>query len=216
MQIEKILHKLDQSKRWGKIGKIFNFPFCYRLQIKLENITSPTKSKKDLFEVGDTDLGGVKILKLHGSLNWYSTHKSLRVSPKAMFKPNRIIRITTRETIDPDMTLLGAHRTLHTLPVIVPPVTQKSAILHERIRSLWTIAEDELKRASNVVIFGYSCPATDFESSNLIQRSLRINTNYESLSIIDPDPNVLIRYIALIEPRELRYYPRAKCFLQKR
>lgn len=68
LQIEKILHKLDQTKRWVRVGKIFNFPFCYKLQ-KSEKITSPTKSRKNLFNIGDTNLGGVKILKLHGSLN---------------------------------------------------------------------------------------------------------------------------------------------------
>ncbi len=221
IQIEKVLHKLGQLKRYWKFGTIFNFPYCYSLPISPQSITAPggTESKEDLFKVGnDPNSKGIRILKLHGSLNWHSTHRSSRPTPQAMFKRDRAIRITRRQIIALKMTFTktGGHHAQHTLPVIVPPITHKSIILHNHIRRLWRMAEKELKAANEVVIFGYSCPVMDFESSNLIQRSLKEAAKYENLSIIDPDPNVTTRYIDLIKPPQLTWYPSAKDFLRRR
>lgn len=213
IQIEKILHRLQQTAKYERFGTIFNFPFCYYWPDASTSITSPGRG--DLFEEGNLGLGGTTVLKLHGSLNWYSTHKSTKVKPQWMFRSNRTIHITRRQTIDPEMKL-HARRRMPTLPVIVPPVTHKSSILHNSLKPVWSRAETELKQADEVVIFGYSCPTMDFESSNLIQRSLKANRKYRSLSIIDPDPGVLSRYAELVNPHELHYYPYAENFLEKR
>jgi len=211
IQIEKILHKLDQTQRYSERGRIFNFPSCY--SVDFVATTFPERSK-DLFTEEHPNLRSIKLLKLHGSLNWYSSHNTTKVSPEAMFEPSRPIRVTCRQTIDPQMRHRRA-RSLRTLPVIVPPVTHKSGILHNAIKPLWNMAEKALKTANEVVIFGYSCPAMDFESSNLIQRSLR-SGSYEVLWVIDLDPNVLTRYIELIKPEEITYYPSAQAWLKSR
>lgn len=221
IQIEKVLHKLGQTERYWKIGTIFNFPYCYSVPISPTNITFPseTKSKEDLFKIGkDPNLKGIRIFKLHGSLNWHSTHRSSRPSPRAMFRPNRVIRITRRQIIPLQMTLTltGGHHAQNTFPVIVPPITHKSGILHNYIKPLWRMAETELKAANEVVIFGYSCPVMDFESSNLIQRSLKKAARYEDLSIIDPNSSIITRYIDLIKPPQITWYPSAKDFLQRK
>jgi hypothetical protein len=215
LQIEKILHRLKNTNCWDDIGNIFTFPSCYRLAIKSDFITSPSQSSRNLFDVDSIEqLQGIQVLKLHGSLNWYSTHRSTRVSPEAMFRTDRQIWITRRQSIEPTMKLTGGHRTQHTLPVVVPPVTHKSGILHRRVRKIWNYAEEALVNANDIVIFGYSCPALDFESSNLIQRSWRRNKKCKKISIIDPDSSVLKRYVDLITPENVCYYPSAKYFFE--
>lgn len=144
LQIEKILYRLSTTNRWGN-WEVFNFPYCYKVPIRPKHITAPTGQRRGLFPQGDADLGGIMVLKLHGSLNWYSAHNSPKVSPQAMFNPKRVIRMTRRQTIDPDMTLAG-RRQRYTLPVIVPPVTHKSSIIHEHIKPIWALAERRLKR----------------------------------------------------------------------
>ncbi len=218
IQIEKVLYKLAGTERYKNIGTIFNFPYCYSIPLSSVDVTIPkaTKNEKDLFKLANnSNLKGIRILKLHGSLNWYSTHMSTRPSPHAMFNPNRVIRITRRQIIDPQMTFTGG-RTQYTFPVIVPPVTRKSAILHNYIKPLWGMAEQKIKAANEIVIFGYSCPVMDFESSNLIQRSLKEAAKYEDLSIIDLDSSVLRRYIDLIKPPQITCYPSAADFLQRK
>jgi hypothetical protein len=214
LQIEKILNKFGGSGRWATLGQIFSFPFCYRLDISNNDITAPSQHNgEELFNINDSGSDGVEILKLHGSLNWYSSHNSPNVSTSAMFRPNRKIRITRRQTIVPDMRLSG-HRTQYTLPVIVPPVTHKSGILHNKVKKLWGLAETALKKADDITIFGYSCPIMDFESINLIQRAVNYKKNRKRISIIDPNSDVLKRYADLISPERLYYYPLPKYFLQ--
>lgn len=186
--------------------------FCY--SVDFVATTSPPRSG-NLFKEGKSNLKGIKLLKLHGSLNWYSSHRTTKLSPEDIFNTDRPIRVTRRKTIDPQMRHNKRGQSLRTLPVIVPPVTHKSGILHDSIRPLWTKANNAMRRANEVVIFGYSCPAMDFESSNLIQRSLKIRS-YEALWVIDPDPGVLTRYIELIKPDQITYYPSARDYLERR
>ena len=131
-----------------------------------------------------------------------------------MFNPDRKIKVTRRRTINPQMHYIGGNRKQYTLPVIVPPLTHKSAVLHRLVKPLWAFAETLLGEANELVIFGYSCPAVDYESCNLFRRSLRSSVHLENISIIDPDPNVLLRYSTLIEPKKVHFYPDAKYFLE--
>lgn len=215
IQIEKILLKIQQTKRYSRNKIIFNFPCCYRIPIDDRNITSPRGSSPNIFDIGNNNNPiGIEILKLHGSLNWYSIHRRRDPPPNVMFNPERVIKVTRRKTIAPRMQYRGTHKSHNTVPIIVPPVTHKSAILHNSLKPLWVYAEDRLKNASTIIVFGYSCPIIDFESCNLMRRSLIIG-NYSEFSIIDPDPNVLIRYIELTNPRALTYYPTASTFLER-
>ena len=211
LQIEKTLNLLEGVNRWKSSGKIFNFPFSYQLDVATKKITSPKNSKHDLFDVESSETECIKILKLHGSLNWYSTHQSLNASITAMFEPSRDFMITRRKSIDPEMKYNKTRRQ-HTIPVIIPPVTHKSFILHNDIKKLQSIAEKSLKEAEELIIFGYSCPQTDFESINLIQRALRNNKNC-NISVIDPDSKVLKHYVDFIKPERIFYYTNAKNFL---
>ncbi len=76
---------------------------------------------------------------------------------------------------------------VYTLPVIIPPVTHKSSVLHKALDPVWTLAETRLIEADDVVVFGYSCPPLDFESANLMTRAQRQRGEGSSLSVIDPN-----------------------------
>ncbi len=206
IQAEKTLHKIQSVRTYGPYGKIFNFPYCYGIDVSPSNITSPRGASTNLFEVGSSSgPKGITILKLHGSLNWYSTHRSSKVRPKVLFNPNRSVRITRRKSINPNLSLKGK-KTQYTFPIVVPPVTNKSSILHNKIRPLWTKAEESLSQAEYIIVFGYSCPPSDFESMNLLQRSIRGRTNIRELVVINPDTEIVKRYADIIDPKELLYY----------
>jgi hypothetical protein len=213
LEIEKILYEIQNVKRWSKKFDIFNFPYCYNIDITYERVTAPKIQESELFKARYKSSNTISVLKLHGSLNWYSKHNTPNLSPNAMFNPKRKINITRRKKLQPEMKLTLPRRAYYTFPLIVPPVTHKSVILNESIRPIWAKAEESLMKADEIMIFGYSCPPMDFESSNLIERAIKANNNYRFITVIDPDPNVLIRYQRLLEPRCLRFYPDAKYFL---
>jgi hypothetical protein len=212
LQAEKVLELLAAKKRWRHCaGQVFNFPGCYDLATP--RVTAPTRGSSPLFakELADPDC--IRILKLHGSLNWYSTHNSRTPSTDAMFNPSRKLSITRRRDIYVDMMVSGPSRSRHTLPVVIPPVTHKTAVLHNDIRPIWTEAEQRLAKAEHLLIFGYSCPALDFEASNMLRRSQLASAHTRTISLIDPDPATATRFIGLLDPTKLSYYPSAEAFL---
>lgn len=216
LQAEKTLELLSETARWGDVAsRLFSFPGLYSVAPGTwENITGPTSGREDdLFTTTEPSGGFLRVLKLHGSLNWYSTHVSTKPPRSAMFNPKRRLSVTRRRSISPDMALNRRARTVYTLPVVVPPVTHKSSVLHDSMSDVWTLAEKRLVDAERIVIFGYSCPALDFESSNLLRRAQLLRESDASISVIDPDGGVATRYIKLLGPTRLSYYSTAHDFL---
>jgi len=210
IQIEKALASLASKKSYSGAGTILDFPGCYRFDER-PVVTGPKRGL--LFKRGSASHDGVAVLKLHGSLNWYSRHTSPQLSQVRLFDPGRKLLVTTRMEIDPDMGFAQEGRgrtTWNTFPIVVPPVAAKARIIHDRIKPLWSLAEQCLREASSVIIFGYSCPAMDFESANLIGRSLQSSARCGRLTIIDIEPRTVARYYQLTGCKEFRYFATAK------
>lgn len=189
IQVEKTLNEVSQNH--AEKEAIFNFPHCYKIDYK--NLTHPNDKEKDIdtFEKGNSGKECIKLLKLHGSLNWYSRHEEKRLSINSLFKPTRDIYITQRRAISPEMTA-GRY---YTFPVVVPPIIHKSRIFHNNLIPLWNYAESCLRDATEILLYGYSCPPNDIESTNLLRRAFRKNKNIEAFSIIDPNSSVIKKYI---------------------
>ena len=201
--IEKTLARLERLAAIKKHGILLSFPDCYMLKT-FGNSSSSAKSVSQ-FERQRVPIKAVDVLKLHGSLNWYSKHTSREPSPNALLNSNRKLWVTARRRIRLDMTTTGK-RTMYTFPVVVPPVTNKASILHQSLMPVWKRALEKLSAATNVVVFGYSCPATDQESANLMIRGLRDSSNLETLDIIDPSTSSFQRFADLTHADKIFYY----------
>jgi hypothetical protein len=215
LQAEKILQLLASKAKWSTYAaRLLNFPTCYELGVPVPRTTSPTSgTAAELFPQGTPDPDCVRVLKLHGSLNWFSTRRSREPSTQAMFNPRRGLRITRRRDIYVDMMWSGPSRRQYTLPVVIPPVTHKTSVLHDAIRPIWALAEARLTEAEHLVIFGYSCPALDFEATNMLRRSQLASGHTRTISLIDPDAGTATRFVNLLKPSKLSYYPSAEAFL---
>jgi hypothetical protein len=108
---------------------------------------------------------------------------------------------------------VSGKRSVYALPVVVPPVTHKSSVLPTALGPVWALAEERLAEADRVVVFGYSCPALDFESANLLRRSQERRSKKASFTVIDPDGAVANRYITLLGLSRLYYYASAHDYL---
>lgn len=214
LQVEKVIQKLQNTAKYNKYGKIFSFPWCYGMGDPLSKLTSPPAGEK-VFAVDRSDEGGVRIFKLHGSLNWFSTHTSRDVPKNAILNSKKKFSITPRANITVNMRLNSGKRTMHTFPLIIPPVNHKAAIIHEELHPLWQQAEKKLTNANQVVIFGYSCPPTDFESANMLRRSTNSGVNPTSFEVIDPNPKVFTRYVDVTCLDHLSYYKSCDTYISK-
>jgi hypothetical protein len=214
IQVEKVLELLSNTARWHVHRRnLFCFPHLYSIGGRWAAVTAPTRGQRDCFrrsQMARPDC--LRVLKLHGSLNWYSSHRSEDPSPAMMFRIDRSLRVTRRRTIDPSMRMTRG-RDKYTWPVIVPPVNHKSAVLHDGLKEVWRLAEERIADADELVVFGYSCPALDFESSNMLRRANRKRRKWSRTVVVDPDGAVAARYIGLLEPEQLDYFPNAKSWL---
>lgn len=215
IQIEKVLSKIQGTKRAKKYGRIFNFPYCYGIPGADQKISQP-KGAVEVFNMEDESGSGLELLKLHGSLNWFSTHNTRKVPKNSILSSSKKFRITPRARLIQDLTFTTNKRTFYTFPLIIPPVTHKAGILHDDIRPLWSKAERALKSARKIVVFGYSCPPLDFESANLIRRTVHQNEDIEEFNVIDPNPQVFQRYVELTGLDRLHYYRSAMAYLEAR
>lgn len=88
IQVEKCLQLMSTVSRWAHLAdRVFNFPSLYGLGSSVSQVTAPTgASAANCFPRMDPVDGCILLLKLHGSLNWYSTHVSATPSTRAMFK----------------------------------------------------------------------------------------------------------------------------------
>ena len=223
LHVEKTLQLLAEAQSSQQRGvQTFAFPELYGVSTSSwDAISAPTNRPRrsdDLFPrngFGGFEGDCLSVLKLHGSLNWYSKHETSFPSREEMFDPRRTLAVTRRKTISRRMTLRAREESErpYTLPVIIPPVNHKSSVLPDALKRIWTFAEERLEQADDIVVFGYSCPALDFEAANLLARACRKRPGGATFSVIDPDAGVAQRYIKLLRAQELHYYASAQAFL---
>lgn len=149
----------------------------------------PTKKKPPLFELSSGLESKVKILKLHGSLNWYTLTRSPNLIPSTMSQ-SRSLRCTRNISVPPDMTFVSkglGRKNWHTWPAIVPPVYEKGAFLNETLSPVWNAARSAIENANRIVVFGYSFPQADQQARSFFRRSIAGNKQFKSLVVINPD-----------------------------
>ena len=210
IQVEKALAELQ-----GRLPKRLGIPFAFPELYELANVTVTGPASGQRFETDGPSRGCVSLLKLHGSLNWYRTHRSANPEQRGLFKPDRKFEITDRRTIPLRLRRRRRSRMMNTFPVVIPPVSNKSAILPDMLRPVWREAEAMLATATNVVVFGYSCPLGDTESANLINKAFRRNGACEGLTVIDPNPAIVVRFAELTGMEKVSYFKNAKAFLSE-
>ena len=104
----------------------------------------------------DPNLCGVRLLKLHGSLNWFVRGSFSDLSAVFNKKPTRVDA--------PRMNDLRGH-----VRQIIPPIYGKF-FDHEHWRSLWAAAYAALREADALVVIGCSLIETDFHLRALVGR----------------------------------------------
>ena len=164
----------------------------------------------------------LKILKLHGSLNWYVRMNGRRPSPRILAgnagTPPKVM-VTRRRSVPAQLTYTkkrkGRGRSQwYTWPVVIPPVFAKQTLIQAFVPEVWAEAKEDLESADRVVFFGYSLPPADIDAEKLFQRAIMANRNIEKVDVIDPLPAIAGRYAALFPTKPLTWYPSVERFLE--
>lgn len=121
----------------------------------------------DIFKKVDKTIGdickGVKLLKLHGSVNWLGC-----------VNPNHPIYVYNSWQAHKARIDYCGKCNYQLYKLIVPPVWHKRDYAH-RIGELWEIAADKLCSADRIIIIGYSLPTLDFSARHLVLLSSYLN-----------------------------------------
>ena len=107
--------------------------------------------------ISNRNLDDVKLLKLHGSLNWFVKGSFSNISTVLRKKPSRIDK--------PRVNLIKGY-----LRQIVPPIYGKY-FEHNHWQTLWSEAYTALREAEVLVVIGCSLIDTDFHLRALIGRA---------------------------------------------
>lgn len=131
-----------------------------------------------------------KILKLHGSANWFWAGVS----------PSDILYYRNWSHEESDTITMGLK------PYIIPPVLDKSSFYnHIAIHSLWKQAEELLQNADEIYIIGFSFPQTDLAVKYLFQSALRKRTPKIYVVNSAPESALTANYQAVFGDMDLNY-----------
>ncbi len=171
----------------------------------------------------DCDRGArLRILKLHGSLNWQVRMNGRQPSPRILSgttKPSAV-QVTRRRKIPNQLRFTKARRgpgrtVWYMWPVLIPPVYNKQALIKRFIPQVWDDARDVLGACERLIFFGYSLPPTDIEAEKLFQRAIFVNDSLRAIDVINPDPDAAARYARLVPTKPLRWHPSVSTFLSR-
>jgi len=115
----------------------------------------------------------IRLLKLHGSLNFDVTEKYKRDGTIR----ERSVKLKTRPYTNQGRPLRFT---------IIPPESAKAYDLGI-FQSLWRQAGREIHRAKSIVVVGYSFPPTDLHSSALFR--VNVPNNLRSIAVVNRDPD---------------------------
>ena len=123
----------------------------------------------------------IKLLKIHGSLNWLQCIRCQRlfVTFDEKIAVNEFLTIPDCRLCNKNFPLekINGDKALLVSQLIMP--TFLKDLNNVQLKLMWQNAGIELSEANKIVFLGYSFPAADFELRQLLARSVRHNAEIE-------------------------------------
>lgn len=172
-----------------RCGTIISLNWDTLLEIQARALGRPIVYK------GRCSRDATKVLKLHGSIDWYQESRVGSLADHDFFAPlfRGYVRYRpfTEEANFFRVPQQFADLFNRVAPVIVSP-THLKAVPTGPLRQIWLQAYDALERASDVIIVGYSMPPSDHLIRLMLQRSIRYQQllGFEDaprITVVDPD-----------------------------
>ena len=147
----------------------------------------------------------LKLLKLHGSLNWIRCVNCGKIDPWYMadYFNKYHWDFYSRNTLRLQMSVQFKDRPccgqLAEEAMIVPPTWNK-AQYHDQLGKVWRAAAQELLTAENIYVFGYSLPQSDYFFRYLYALGRTTKVRLKRFWVCDPVKAVEERFLGLLGP----------------
>jgi len=208
--IENALEEMVETKRYSEV------PWSLRLsyQFQFEGAWETDLGTGDFGEHAvHPSTRPIHLLKLHGSLNWMYQCRSSTDARNALRQPTGRPGCLLSRKLPIELRAERSGRKVHLLPLVIPPIFEKSQQITAQLEPVWAAAEAALSRAERLIVFGYSFPDADFAGMALLRRSFVANEMLDSITVIDPDPTVAGKVASLTGAGEVRLYRSLRAFL---
>jgi hypothetical protein len=202
----------------GRSVSIITFNYDVALDFSLNR-----KNLEYDYSLSDTNKpSAIRLLKLHGSINWGSCPKCHSIVPISWREYDESHNVTIVDDLVPETLPIRIGSTLNTRrhlghcqeqlsdePVLVPPTWNKTEH-HRQLSAVWKHASIELGEAENIYIIGYSVPESDmFFRYIYALGTINPGTRLKRLWIINPMSIVRDRLEGIIGKgiEDVRYIP---------
>lgn len=159
----------------------------------------------------DMEFSEIPLLKLHGSLNWFTDKEKINVCP---FPNETDIKNIIKENSSLDSDDFNSNRSEQEivrkflpigsqiikkgkLPLIIPPTLNKFKY-HEQLKNVWRKAASVLSEAEVIIIIGYSMPETDVFFKYLYSLGIDSPKYLHKLIVINSDGSIQAKYNSLM------------------
>jgi NAD-dependent SIR2 family protein deacetylase len=200
--VELVTQRNKQAPRSTFSFITFNYDICLDLALYVSG-------HRIDYCLGPPVENAVKLLKLHGSLNWSQCPKCSQI---VAYRMEEFFQRTTMVAFEagPAKVIIssGLGRiphcdvTLSSHPFIAPPTWNKTQY-HTQLESVWRAAAKELSDAESIVICGYSLPETDQFFRYLYALGTVGGSGLRRFWVINPDEDLEPRFRALCGPLAL-------------
>lgn len=148
----------------------------------------------------------VALHKLHGSLNWVYPVRSVDDAKNALRDPSQEVYCLNDQDIRKEVRVQGEAKSRQMLPLIVPPIYEKSAVIRSFLRPAWESAGGALRNSDEIIIFGYSLPPADVAATGLLRRAFFQNEDRVRVGIVNPDFSAAARIADVLGAEGVRMY----------
>lgn len=186
IMLDNLIHKLINDDQIPD-GMDFNgvVDYCCHISSLDEN---DHKVKPGLYALGK-GCYNVKLLKLHGSLNWLQCPKCSRIYVKFYRKWNGGYVFDEKHCRHCARNFKSSNNKSNQLLTNLVMPTYLKDLRNVQHKVIWQNAGIELSEASKVVFLGYSLPQADFELKQLLSRMIRSDAKIEVVLVNNDNPD---------------------------
>jgi hypothetical protein len=187
-------------------------------------ITPVTRKGANIFPLhqpGCQHRAPIRLLKLHGSLNWTLRTSKKQPTLATLFPTDRdkpIYLIDERQAIldvaEQNTGVGPGRRTWFLWPLIVPPIYDKQRITGMTVlQNLWDQAEHAVRDADRLVLLGYSLPEADVLARQMLRRGFLAN-RLTAIDCINPNVEIAAKLKQHLACKVVRLFHDAGTYLE--
>ena len=187
--------------------------------IDLSQAASHRRSKFPHHDTACAHRAPIRLLKLHGSLNWIIRTRRQdpelgTLIPSLRAREHLVFVHDARQAFHHDARFGGATRPWYVWPLIVPPIYDKQRLFGTALLSeVWDKARKSIEEAERLTLLGYSLPDADVFARQMLRRAFATNP-LQRVDCINPDPSVAAKLKAILGCRVVGMYDTVDAYIE--